>query len=246
MTILIITILILFYYGFLAHRINGGVTAWLTSNYFQSGKHTHAQISATLRLACSGVQQFLFFILLVFISNLFWSDLIPKNWNATMIPLGLLLGIAEMSLIMFVSDLMMRLTRILFPEKTPSTNEEWYIISQGGWMRSFRNAIKILPLPASLALIFLYVSIEETIFRALIIGSLKNQGIWAIIVSLVLFVWVQAFNTPSWSNSIFPMTGAAIMGVVHGILYFFVPDIFPLVIAHVTMFFAATFSITTK
>jgi len=39
--------------------------------------------------------------------------------------------------------------------------------------------------------------------------------------------------------AIFPITGALVVGITHGILFLHVPDISPLIVAHFTFFVAS-------
>jgi hypothetical protein len=59
---------------------------------------------------------------------------------------------------------------------------------------------------------------------------------WAVGVSVALFVAVQAFSMPGWRAAMFPMVGAAVLGVVHGVIYWRVPALLPLMVGHLAYF----------
>lgn len=61
----------------------------------------------------------------------------------------------------------------------------------------------------------------------------------AFTASLVLFVAMQVFFMASWRAAMFPVVGALVMGVVHGLLAWRVPHLLPLVVAHIVFFLFA-------
>ena len=83
---------------------------------------------------------------------------------------------------------------------------------------------------------------QELIFRGLLIPAFLDEGLGgtaSVASSGLLFVGVQALAMPSRRAALFPMVGAAVVGVVHGILFLHVPDVIPLAVAHVAFFSAA-------
>ena len=52
----------------------------------------------------------------------------------------------------------------------------------------------------------------------------------------MLFIAVQVFNMPSWHSAMFAVLGALVIGLVHGGLYLAVPNLLPLIIAHMVTF----------
>jgi membrane protease YdiL (CAAX protease family) len=104
-------------------------------------------------------------------------------------------------------------------------------------MSQFSATVSTAPVWFAAASMGLYVSVEELIFRGILLELLRPAGaVWAIGISTVLFVMVQAFSMPGWRAAMFPMVGAAILGLVHGFLYWRVPVLLPLVVAHLTYF----------
>ncbi|WP_433468098.1 CPBP family glutamic-type intramembrane protease [Spirillospora sp. CA-128828] len=84
------------------------------------------------------------------------------------------------------------------------------------------------------------MSFEELVFRGVIVGSSSHLGEGAAcVLSVALFATVQVFYTPGWRTAMFPVIGALITGVVHGILFLPAPNIWPLIVAHCVYFFSA-------
>jgi CBS-domain-containing membrane protein len=58
-------------------------------------------------------------------------------------------------------------------------------------------------------------------------------------IAAFFFLLVQTFHMPSWRAALFPVIGATVLSVVHGSLFLAVPDILPLIVAHIVFFFTA-------
>ena len=104
-------------------------------------------------------------------------------------------------------------------------------------MRLFNTTVKLLPLPAAIGVVVLYVGVEELIVRGIVLNVLLPLGqVAAVVLSTAVFAGYQVFNLPSWRVALFPVLGALVIGPVHGVLYVRIPDVWPLVVAHVTYF----------
>lgn len=86
-----------------------------------------------------------------------------------------------------------------------------------------------------------YIGVEEWIYRATLVEIFRPLGgVVAIGLSVLGFLIAQIVWTPSWRTWIFPAIGAAIIGPIHGYLYWRQGDIFTLIVAHLSFFFAST------
>ncbi len=113
----------------------------------------------------------------------------------------------------------------------------WLGRSRGGWIRHHLTALKVLPLWAALGLTGIQVASEELVFRGVALTWLRDAGpVVALTTSIALFVLMQAFFMSSWQAAMFPVVGGVVMGVVHGLVFWAVPDMAPLVVAHVVFF----------
>ncbi|ATL28270.1 type II CAAX prenyl endopeptidase Rce1 family protein [Streptomyces formicae] len=113
----------------------------------------------------------------------------------------------------------------------------WLGRSRGGWIRHHLTALKVLPLWAALGLTGVQVASEELVFRGIALTWLRDAGPFvALSTSIVLFVVMQAFFMSTWQGAMFPLVGGVVMGVVHGLVFWAVPDVAPLVVAHVVFF----------
>lgn len=116
----------------------------------------------------------------------------------------------------------------------------WLGRSRGGWIRHHLTTLKVLPLPAAVLLTGIQVASEEIVFRGVIITWLRPAGpAVALTTSIVLFVVMQAFFMSSWKAAMFPVVGGVVMGVTHGLVFWTVPYLAPLVVAHICFFFFA-------
>src|SRR5262249_52148527 len=116
----------------------------------------------------------------------------------------------------------------------------WSARSRGGWMSLFLLTARAAPSTLTIASVCLYVTVEELIFRGILITELAGWGgAAAVCVSAGLFVAVQAFGMPNVPAALYPMVGALVIGIVHGVLFWLVPAVAPLALAHVAFFAAA-------
>src|SRR5579864_2276399 len=113
--------------------------------------------------------------------------------------------------------------------------DQWIAISKGGWLQHHVGGLAAAPLGVSLLFTALQISAEEVIFRAVlaaVIGSIIGP-LGVVGISTALFCGMQMFHTASWRNAIFPVFGALVMGPIHMYLFLAVPNIWPLVVAHI-------------
>lgn len=203
-------------------------------------RHAFGELDAVARLLLAGAGQLAFCWLLLGATGTDWR----RVGFATVTPLhvvyGVLLGLGEMALGSFLGYVGVRTAMVLAPSRVPAELRGWLTVAKGGWMRELLSTAEITPIPVAFGLIGLYVAVEETIFRGVIISSMGHYSpLFALVLSIFLFAIVQIINMPGFVNGIFPLIGAILVGTVHGIIYLTDSDLIPLVIAHFVFFVAA-------
>jgi hypothetical protein len=220
-----------------------GFSRLITDRLYLTMRHSFSEVEHMVGLALVGTSQLGFCLLLIWIGQLDLAHLGLTKVHATLIFYGILLGIGEMALSSLLGYVGMRIAMVFVPEKVPAELKDWLATARGGWMREYFRTAEIMPLPLAFLPIMLYVAVEETIFRGVLISvSLPGGTAWALGASTCLFALVQIFNMPSWSGAMFPVTGALIIGLLHGSLFLAVPEIVPLIVAHFAFFVAALLS----
>jgi hypothetical protein len=235
----LVVLLVPLYYGVAASRINGQLVGLVVPRVRLTQTHPLLAVNAALRVGVGGIVQAMFFCVLLIVTGLGWSDFMGDGLQPVLIGYGVVLGFAELALGSFLCNVAMRLSMAAVPRRVPADREGWYAMSRGGWMRSFLAARQIAAAPIALAGAVLYVAIEECVFRGILIGALRPVGYGvALGVSVALFVAAQTFNMPGYPNALFPMIGATVIGITHGMLFLALPNIAPLIVAHVVVFAA--------
>jgi hypothetical protein len=176
------------------------------------------------------------YLLIALVVNLPVQSLFGKQFDWTVIPRGILLGMAEGSFTMLIATVAFRvLAPLRQRQRGGDAALEYQTIGQGGWMRSYRDAFERLPSPLAYAVVTLPLLGEELIFRAVGIPVLLPLGIApAVAVSTILFMAVQLLRLPSWYQAVGPVCGALVMGVCHGFLFAVQGNLLLPLIAHVT------------
>ena len=150
---------------------------------------------------------------------------------------GVLLGVGEMMIGTLVSRSLVQAVMLVAPAGGPAGLDGWFTLSRGGWMRHYLRTMEICSLPVAALLLVVQVGCEELVFRGILIGYFRPFGMVAAVgLSTAFFVAMQAFLMPSWRNALFPMVGAAVIGVVNGALFWTVPYLWPLIVAHIAFF----------
>ena len=151
--------------------------------------------------------------------------------NPLLILYGTILGIAEMGFSMTLCMLAIRLSQC---------ENSWAVLTRAGWIRHHFHTIKLLPRSVALVIIFLQLSAEEIFFRGIMLNALfsYSQTI-AATASISLFIYMQTFHMPSKITALFPVIGALVLGITHTLLYFILPSLLPLIVAHLVFFVSA-------
>jgi len=202
-------------------------------------KYTPQELTGVLELGLVATSHVLFCIFLILILNLNIEKLGLFEFQPHHLLYGCLLGIGEMSLSSLFCLAAIKVMQKTAPHKGPQNNNQWQTVARGGWIKHHIQSFELLPIFASLIILFLQVGSEELIFRGIITNSLLENGyghLLSISFSIVVFVGMQAFHMPGLRSAIFPMIGALVMGITHSLLYYFVPVLPPLIIAHVVFF----------
>lgn len=211
------------------------------------GKYSRSEVQGVLELGFAVAGHLVLVGCLLVFSGVTATDL-GLTGDPRLLVLGLLVGIGELALAMFVCQIIITATsagsgavRGSAPgSATANPTSSWMSASRAGWIRHHINSLRVLPLPVSMALSSAQVACEEIVFRSVFITLFQNTGaVLAILIPGSLFVLMQVFFMPSLRAAMFPVVGAIIMAVVHGVLFMNMPFIWPLVIAHAVFFYVA-------
>ena len=232
-------IAILAYYR-LFIRIVGGLSGPVVRSLGLDRRYPMRHVDGMVKLALAGISQAAFAVSLMLVTHVAPSQLVLTGIHASLLVYGVFLGIGEMVFISFLCSVAMRAAMRVAPGG-PTRLEDWLTVACGGWLYEYLRTLEIAPLPIALVLILIYVSGEEVVFRGLLISDFHSAGlVWAVGVSTLLFMLVQTFQIPAWRSGLFPVIGAATVGIVHGLLFVAVPTVVPLIVAHLTFFLSAT------
>jgi len=198
--------------------------------------HPFTQVVGTIELAIVAVCHVIFCVSLLFI---FKVDIRAVFLDVTVSDCfyGVLIGIGIVGVSILCCTLAIKIIETVAKDKAPNTLDGWFAISHAGWVRHHKHTIKILPVFFSLLIITLQIGSEETIFRCVLLHQFSPLGMQkAFFIATLLFVYMQTFHMPSLLSAMFPIIGATIMGIVHGLLYIDHPSMVPLILSHLTFF----------
>lgn len=183
------------------------------------------------KLGAAGVAQALFAVVLLVVLGTDPGEIM--GLDPDLLALGALLGFGELALASMLGTVAIRIYLL----RSPGGAAAWLAQGRGGWMGQFGATVAAAPRWVAVASVSLYVAGEEVVFRGIVIDAMANAGaLAAVAVSMLLFIAAQAFNMPSVRAAIFPMVGALVVGLVHGVLFWQTSDVAPLVVAHLTFF----------
>jgi hypothetical protein len=215
-----------------------------------SGRHSENEVGGIIELAAAATTHLALVAALLAVTGV-PATAVRLTAPAGLIVLGAVVGVGEMALSAFLcrllvaSELALRARRPLVQVPAasaagPATLPAWLVMARGGWMRHHLTTLRAVPLALAVPLMAVQVGSEEIVFRGVLVSSLRPAGpAVALGASCALFVAMQTFLTPSWRTAMFPVVGAGVMGVVHGLLFWSVPLLLPLVVAHVVFFLFA-------
>jgi len=245
MRFIIILLVIVVYYRLVVIKFGRFVVpiVKLSGPYIRlTRRYALSEVNSIVKLGLSGILQFLFCCLLILITGFELKDLVLVGFQPVLILYGILLGIGETALGNFLCYVSVRLIMKLVPDSVPIDLKDWLTMAKAGWMRLYLKTAETAPLYLVLLFTVLYISVEEMIFRGVLINYFLPAGnIWALGASMFFFMLVQVFHMPSWKSALFPLIGALLVGLLHGLLFLAVPNILPLLIAHFIFFLMALF-----
>jgi Type II CAAX prenyl endopeptidase Rce1-like len=198
---------------------------------------TFSEVTGIVELSLCATSHVVFCTALLFAMGVTPRALMMHPVGPVTVLFGILLGIAEMGLASFLCRLAIETTKLAMPEKVPRDLTNWLTIAKGGWMRHHLRTLEVAPWPLIAVLLVLQISSEEIVFRGVVANVASAGGaVAAVAASALLFSIIQGFQMPSWQSAMFPIIGGVVMGIVHGMLYMAVPNIAPLVVAHLAFF----------
>ena len=227
------------YYSLFKGAVFAGSRKFIHRQFFSTWKKKYnpQEIAGAVELALVATSHVFFVLCLLAILKISFSYLGFSNFRFYDLIYGILLGIGEMSFSSLVCLAVIKGLQKIIPDRVPQNSSEWLVIARGGWVRHHIQSFEIFPIFIAFFILLLQVGSEEVIFRCIIPHSLKAYGpLYSYGIATLLFIWMQAFHTPNWKTAIFPMIGALIMGILHSYLFYSVPRMFPLIIAHITFF----------
>lgn len=195
-----------------------------------------SQIVGVIELSIVSICHVIFCILLLSCFKINISS-ICKNTSILSCFYGVLIGIGSVGLSILLCSVGMKIFEIIAKDKSPKSIEGWMAVANAGWIRHHKHTIKVLPFYISLLIITLQIGSEEVIFRVVLNDVFMPYGIEiAFVISTGLFIFMQTLHMPSMASAMFPILGATVMGIIHGLIYIHNPSIVPLIISHLTFF----------
>lgn len=240
------TLVVVLYYYFVKRALFAACRR-LAGRLPVARRFRRSEVVGVLELTTAALSHAALVVVLLFATGLGHAGLgrWPMPWP--LLPLGVAVGVGEFALACFVCRVIIDSSTALPARAGPGATRSppaemtgWLATARGGWLRHHLLTIETLPAPLAALPSAIQVSCEETIFRGVMIGSLRESGMLiALLCSSVLFTAMQIFFMISHRGAVFPVVGAAIMAVVHGMLFWYFPYLLPLVIAHVSFFLVA-------
>jgi hypothetical protein len=196
-----------------------------------------SELDGISRLVSSTLLQTVFLCALVPATGVQLWPLLAEHFRPSLVAYGLALGVAEMALASMLCFVVVRIATARSGRSEPDELSSWLSLTRAGWMRLFFRAAEVAPLPFVVLVSALYIGVEELVFRGVLVTFLRDLGpVVAVAVPLVVFLAAQTFRMPSRESALFPLVGAAVVGIVHGALLLAVPNVVPLVVAHLAFF----------
>ncbi|MBA3537318.1 MAG: CPBP family intramembrane metalloprotease [Tatlockia sp.] len=195
-----------------------------------------SQIVGVIELTVVAFCHVIFGCLLLFF---FKIDIVTIFKNTTIINCfyGILIGIGSVGISILLCTVGMKVLESIAPDKAPKSIDGWMAVANAGWIRHHKHTIKVLPFYLALLIITLQIGSEEVIFRAVLTHIFIPYGAKiALMISTLLFIYMQTLHMPSKTSAMFPVIGATVMGLTHGLIYLENPSIVPLIISHLTFF----------
>jgi membrane protease YdiL (CAAX protease family) len=237
----LVVLAVLAYYGLVVQRVGDSwvrlVFPRVMDRLPTASSYSADELESIVRMSMAGVMQLAFCAAIILLGGIELQQLFSGRVDPVLVVYGVLLGIGEAALGSYLGYVGMQTAMKVAPARVPGQVSAWLTMSKGGWVRLYMKTAAAAPAWLAILTAVLYISVEEVVFRGVLITSLDGAGAAvALGVSTGLFVVVQVFNMPSWHGAMFPVLGALVIGLVHGAVYLAVPDLLPLIVAHLVAF----------
>ena len=237
----LVVLAVLAYYGLFVQRVGDPLARLVFARVLDrlptASSYAADELDSIVRMTMAGVMQLGFCAAMIVLAGIEPRQLVPGRVDPVLALYGVLLGIGEAALGSYLGYVGMRTAMSVAPARVPREIGAWLTMSKGGWVRLYMKTAAAAPAWLAISAAVLYVAVEEVVFRGVLITTLHDAGAAvALGVSVGLFVAVQVFNMPSWHGAMFPVLGALVIGLVHGAVYLAVPDLLPLIVAHLVAF----------
>lgn len=210
---------------------------WLAERVSLSRRYALHEVASVFELIVGAASHVLFCVALVAVTGLPVAGLGLGVPPLILLGYGVLLGVGMMMTGTLASRTLVQTVMVVRPAGGPAALGEWFTLSRGGWMRHYLRVMEVCSPPVAALLLIAQVGCEEVVFRSILIGYFHPYGMaWAVGLSTCFFIAMQSSLMPSWRNAMFPMTGAAVIGVINGVLFWMVPFLWPLLVAHIAFF----------
>ena len=199
-------------------------------------QYSVAEIVGTIELTVTAITHVIFCVML---ANLLHINLISVFASTKLSDCfyAIFIGIGCVGISILLCSVMIKLIASRTSNQKLKSANEWSAIAGAGWIRHHKHCITVFPLLIGLMIISLQIGSEETVFRSILIPYFASYGIYtAFAIATGLFILMQIFHMPNLLSAMFPMIGACVMGIVHGLLYLSTQSILPLIISHLTFF----------
>lgn len=237
----ILAVIIVIYYRYIAKFVSREVQQRVRCSrprFRILRAYTTEELAASSSLLGTSILHILFCWVLFRFAHLPFRNVIGiREISFGLLIFGFVLGIGEAACGSWLGYLTMNVMIKCAPASVPDRPESWIAQARGGWMKLWLRTAEAFSRPVVIILAIAHISVEELLFRGLLVSILRPVGITAsVAVSTLMFAFYQTLNTQSWLNAAFAVPGACVIGVVHAALFFTIPTILPLIVAHATMF----------
>lgn len=240
MTVLLETVfaLLLIYSYYYLFKLCLPVPAVLLARAFKmTQKYPLEEAKSAVGFVLVSLSHIIFVLLLSLILKVHLRSLNIYHFSLYDCSFGLLLGPGLAGTTAIISLFVTKLYAILFS----CSLQQIYLGLSSGWIKSYAAIKKLTPTYISIPLIISQLACEEFVFRVIFQNYFLASGLlFSIIISTLLFVFMQIFLMPTVRGALFPVIGALMMGPIHGIAFTITHSIWPLIISHTAFFLMLT------
>lgn len=232
----IVTLVMLFSFYYYAKGLIFHFSPTLAQKTTAIQRYPLSQIVGVIELLIVSICHVIFCIMLLAYFKIDIASIF-KNTSILSCFYGVLIGIGSVGLSILLCSVGMKIFEIIAKDKAPKSIDGWMAVANAGWIRHHKHTLKVLPVYIALLIITLQIGSEEVIFRVVLNHIFMPYGVRiAFVISTALFIFMQTLHMPSMASAMFPVLGATVMGIIHGLIYIHNPSIAPLIISHLTFF----------